>query len=108
MARSLKGTLHAHGCIRCHLRYQDACRQHTEDGLCTSCRGGKAWQLLIDNASPKDCCTATARLVTKDERSSYRLAGAHVWFICATCKRTHPFDPKSSIPPSTPREEPPT
>jgi hypothetical protein len=97
VAKSLKGSLHAHGCTRCHIRYQDACRE-LADRLCTGCRGGRPWQLLIDNASPKDCCVATARLATKDEKSTYRLAGTRLWFICAQCKRTHPFDPKHEDP----------
>ncbi len=93
MARSLKGSLHAHGCTRCHERYVDACQKLKDDALCTRCRGGRPWMLLIHNAHPQDCCTASSRLASKDEREAYRLAGAHIWFICATCKRTHPYDP---------------
>jgi hypothetical protein len=91
--RSTKGSRHAHGCTSCHTRYEDACLTPDTDGRCTGCRGGKPWTLLIENASPKTCCIAQGRPATKDERKTYKLAGAHVWFICPTCKRTHPFDP---------------
>jgi hypothetical protein len=89
------GSLHAHGCIRCVTRYQDACRTPAVDGLCTSCRGGRAWQLLIDNALPRDCCREQARLVTKEQKVSYSLAGTRLWFICPSCARTHPFNPRT-------------
>lgn len=92
--RSLVGSLHAHGCRQCHIRYQDACPTPAEDATCKGCRGLRVWQLLIDGAASKDCCIATARLVTKDEKDTYRLAGSHLWFICTVCKRTQPHDPR--------------
>jgi hypothetical protein len=92
--KSLSLHRHAHGCRSCHFRYEDACERPNLDGLCTTCRGGHAWQLLIVNAEPKQCCLDTARLATKEERDTYKLAGTHLWFICLTCKRTHPFDPR--------------
>lgn len=95
MSRKIAGTLHAHGCRRCHTRYTDACAS-AEDALCTSCRGGRAWQLLIDSAAPHDCCREHSRLVTKDEKQTYRLAGAHLWFICKRCARTHPTNPRGT------------
>jgi hypothetical protein len=94
VAKSLKGTYHAHGCVRCTTRYMDACEMHTDDALCTPCRGGLAWQELIDSAAPHDCCRLNSRLVTKDEKGTYKLAGTRLWFICSTCARTHPFNPR--------------
>lgn len=96
MARSknLSGIYHAHGCRRCNVRYDDACTTPTQDDLCTACRGLRPWQVLIDGALPRDCCRQKARLVTKDEIAIYKLAGTRMWFICPTCARTHPFDPK--------------
>lgn len=88
MAGSQKKVWHVHACRRCRIRYVDTCRQPGEDDICTGCRGGRPWQLLIDNAAPHTCCIA-ARLVTKDERERYRLAGSCNWHICPTCKRTH-------------------
>ncbi len=96
MAKSFTGSRHAHGCRECNLRYEDACTTPKDDGLCTRCRGGRPWMLLIAHASPHDCCRERARLASKDERDIYRLAGAHLWFICALCKRTHPFNPATT------------
>ncbi len=92
--KSLKGTLHAHGCVRCTTRYTDACQTHLEDGLCTACQGGIPWQALIDSAAPHACCQVNSRLVTRDEKAIYKLAGTRLWFICSTCARTHPFNPR--------------
>lgn len=94
MARSLKNTSHAHGCVRCTTRYQDACADIAVDGLCTACQGGRPWQYLIDSAAPHKCCESNSRLVSKDEKQIYRLAGSRLWFICSTCSRTHPFNPR--------------
>jgi hypothetical protein len=95
MSKSLKNSLHAHGCVRCATRYQDACTEYGTDALCTACRGGKPWQLLIDSNAPHACCVEHSRLVTKIEKASYRLAGSRLWFICKKCSRTHPFDPRT-------------
>lgn len=89
-----KKTAHWHGCKRCQSPYEDACAQTKEDGLCSPCRGLAPWQYLIDNKKPRACCVAGSRTVTKDEMRSYSLAGARTWFICPTCSRTQPFDPK--------------
>lgn len=89
----MKGRLHAHGCTRCHVRYTDACVDLL-DGHCTACRGGRAWQLLIDSAAPHDCCFEKSRLITKDDKERYSLAGGHLWHICTTCSRTHPCKPR--------------
>lgn len=87
-------TYHHHGCRQCRTRYSDNCADRGEDDLCTGCRGGIPSQLLIDSAAPKACCYAGARLATRDERKTYALAGRSNWFICPTCKRTHPTRPK--------------
>jgi hypothetical protein len=81
---------HAHGCRRCRTRYVDTCRNKAEDGLCINCRGGMAWQLLIDNRAPHRCCI-DSRLATKAEKETYSLAGRSNWHICPHCRRTHPF-----------------
>lgn len=94
MSRSLKNSLHAHGCTNCHVRYSDACADVVNDGRCEACRGCKPWQFMIDSAAPKDCCRRASRMVTKDEKVTYRLAGGHLWHICGTCKRTHPTNPR--------------
>lgn len=84
---------HAHGCTRCHLKYQDTCDTPQTNGLCTKCRTGRGWELLIDNARPKDCCRLECRRVTsKQEIATYRLRGDAPWFICTTCARQHPYD----------------
>jgi hypothetical protein len=94
--KSLRNSLHAHGCTRCHLRYDDACADPATDGRCVACRGGKAWQLLIDSNAPRDCCRQQARLVHgKEEKERYRLAGSGLWFICPTCARTFPTNVRS-------------
>jgi hypothetical protein len=94
-AKSFKNTLHAHGCTRCHLRYQDACADPATDARCTTCRGGRGWQLLIDNAAARACCRVSARLVSNEEKDRYRLAGSGLWFICPTCARTFPTNVRS-------------
>jgi len=91
--RKVKGsTPHWHGCQKCHHRYEDSCEEKKTNALCVFCRGGKGWQLLRDNASPQDCCRIESRPPTKDEREKYRLEGSAIWFICAACKRSHPYD----------------
>lgn len=89
-----KKTVHRHGCRRCRIPYEDTCKTPKQNELCTGCRGGIPWLLLIDNARPRQCCVDTSRLVTKDELKRYTLAGEASWWICATCKRTQIFKPK--------------
>lgn len=86
---------HLHGCTRCHIRYEDTCRTSDVDGLCRACRGLRTWTLLIENAASKDCCIASSRAATKEEKTTYRLAGTSHWFICPTCKRTQPHNPRT-------------
>jgi hypothetical protein len=57
------------------------------------CRGGRPWQLLIDNAAPRPCCVTSSRLADKRDREIYHLAGRANWHICRECRRTHPFRP---------------
>ncbi len=92
--KAFNGTRHAHGCIRCQTRYEDACDDSSTDALCVECRGGRGFTLLIENARPRLCCQARSSIVTKDQRDTYRLAGSKVWWICRDCARTHPFNPK--------------
>lgn len=96
--KKITGSHHAHGCSACHTRYEDACLTPDQDQKCSACRGLKAWQYLIDSFGPHQCCRETARLVNKDDKQRYKLAGKHLWFICRTCSRTHPFDPKPKAP----------
>jgi hypothetical protein len=96
--KSSKKTVHWHGCRRCPTAYEDNCPDAKTDALCTACRGGKPWMLLIENRKPRPCCRELSRLATKAERDTYRLAGARVWWICRACARTQPFDPKKETP----------
>jgi hypothetical protein len=91
----MRGTLHAHGCLHCHTRFTDACETPEYDDLCVGCRGGLVWTVMVQSANPRQCCRELARMVTKDEKSQYRLAGTRRWFICPRCARTHPFNPKT-------------
>lgn len=88
-----KKTVHTHGCRRCRTRYEDNCVTPKQNALCVACRGGRAFQLLVDGAKPRPCCVATSRLVTKDELRRYSLAGEASWWICGTCKRTQIYRP---------------
>lgn len=97
MAETKATHVHAHGCRQCDGRYEDTCDDNKSDTVCGSCRVGKSLDqrgLLFDNRRPKECCRDNSRPASKEEIKTYRLAGAHKWWICATCKRTHPFNPK--------------
>lgn len=85
-----KKVWHVHACRRCRINYIDTCSDQREDDLCTGCRGGRPWQLLIDNAAPHSCCLAS-RLATKEERKTYRLVGRANWHLCPQCKRSHSY-----------------
>jgi hypothetical protein len=89
---------HAHGCVHCGIRYEDACADSSLDARCTTCRGGRAWDLLIEHNAPGECCATHARIVRKEERDTYHLAGTRIWFICTRCARTSTFDPATSNP----------
>lgn len=83
--------VHAHGCTRCAGRYEDTCDQPQDNALCRTCQGFDVWQLLHDNRLPRDCCYVHSRLMTKDERRSYRLSAGCPWFRCTACCRTFPY-----------------
>lgn len=94
--RLLAGRAHQHGCIVCHIRYEDACEQPFDNERCVKCRGGRRGDVLVRNAAPRECCRADARLATTDERIRYYLGGRSLWFICPHCFRIVPFeDPKT-------------
>lgn len=87
--------LHAHGCVVCHDRYEDACGELNENAMCFECRTGRpAWGALILNRLPVDCCRAHSRLTTADERYTYRLCGPDdvPWYRCPVCARSFPYD----------------
>lgn len=90
---------HAHGCRQCGRRYMDTCKTPLENGVCMSpCTNGLEPPLWDRDKSPADCCRANSRLTTDNAvLNSYALGGPGPWFQCATCKRTHPFDPKGAI-----------
>ena len=87
------GKLHYHGCIKCHLRYHDACESPAHDSRCPSCITGRisAYQAAIE---PRPCCLTDARLAKKDDRERYTLAGAGPWWLCRTCARQFTNQPK--------------
>lgn len=91
--------LHAHGCVKCNVRVEDACSTPKEDPECIECRGFKPWTLLIESRLWKDCCKLEARLATKEEKKRYDLAGpaTRVWWICNVCKRTQVYPPKEIV-----------
>ncbi len=86
---------HWHACRRCLVAYYDNCKDKITDALCVVCRGGRGFQLLIDNREPRESCRRTARLVTKDQKATYRLEGGRTWFICTECARTQPYNPQT-------------
>lgn len=97
--RVKKDGVHAHGCVACKTRFEDACDKPTEWPKCADCRTGRPVlnPLLIANRSPIACCRQHTRLCRKDELESYRLFQTCDWFICTTCKRTFPFrNPKDT------------
>lgn len=100
MAKQLKNTLHRHGCITCHDRYDDACATPAVNAQCLNCVTGRPVRMaiLMLGQMPKDCCRVHCRRPTKDERERYSLAGDAPWFICSVCKLTHPFDDPSYSP----------
>lgn len=93
--KAFYGSPHAHGCIRCHVRYEDACHTPDTDQPCTGCAGGLVWQYLIDNMRPRPHCRERSRLANKHEIKTYKLAGGHLWWICLDCSRTFPYDPRT-------------
>lgn len=89
---------HAHACTTCGERYGDNCANSPQDEVCPACKAGHGWPLWRTNRLPADCCKIESAPTTKDDRALYRLGGAVDWWICKTCKRTHPYDPKEKTP----------
>lgn len=94
----LDGVAHAHRCRACAVRYQDACHSAGLDDRCARCRSGsdREHPLWVINHMPQDCCRHDSRLATHDDRKTYHLGGTSTWWICSTCKRTHPNNPKET------------
>lgn len=108
--------VHAHGCICCGRRYEDACSKRVigkklgvsvvpgPNALCPECQFGRPMPWWPDAWEPKDCCRVLSRPVRiqrvsrhQTEQEQYNLAGDKPWYICdhrqGGCSRTHPFDP---------------
>ncbi len=93
------GIFHAHGCLSCGRRYQDSCAY--KNNLCPVCRKIRPGPTQEDlDRLPRDCCAnGGSRVITDtDVLSKYNLGGTGPWFLCATCARTHPFDPVKETP----------
>lgn len=88
-----KEGVHAHGCVRCKVRFEDACGDPKDWPVCANCRTGRQVlnQQLIDNRLPIACCFTNSRQIRTDEIASYRVWQECGWFICTTCKRTFPY-----------------
>lgn len=91
---SLNGGAHAHACTACRERYEDPCKTADVDALCASCAGGSPVSFTRLNRMPQPCCRVKSQSATSELRQQYRLGGAGPWWICLSCKRTHPYDPK--------------
>lgn len=85
--------VHAHGCVACKGRFEDACDDPKGWIKCANCITGKDVRnpLLMANRLPIACCLQLARPVRKEERQSYRLFQDCPWFICPECARTFSF-----------------
>lgn len=104
--RGKKVGLHHHRCTRCGCRYDDTCQAQvtgkrggikTEPGpdtLCPACATGNPNPWWYEGRLPAPCCAVNVRSVRREELEIYRLAGAAEWWICTTCFRAHPFDPR--------------
>ena len=88
---------HAHGCSngKCLTYYEDACEDKGTNGLCSKCRMGHCWELLVENRRPKDCCLYDSKKATKEEIKLYRLSGNATWWHCSFCARSQIFEPGS-------------
>lgn len=91
--------LHAHGCLKCKARYEDACATPKVNEYCYQCRTGRqGWTDLIEARKPKACCRESSRPARKEELATYKLVGSAPWFICPVCARTQPFLNPREIP----------
>lgn len=89
-----KSSLHTHGCKGCHLSYEDACGNHRENDLCSTCKTGKPGLYNGQPCGiyqPQACCFEQARPARKDELTTYKLSPSCPWFLCNACKRQYPF-----------------
>lgn len=89
--------VHAHGCVECKGRYEDACDEANGNARCSYCTIGHGWDELRDAKLPKDCCKLHSRPIRVDkqmridEGKTYKLSKGCVWFKCDLCSRTHPY-----------------
>lgn len=95
MAKNLHGKLHYHACLRCKLRYDDACHTQDIDDVCTSCRRG-AESKYQEALKPRECCTEHCTRAYKEDHETYRLRGQGPWWICRKCYRQFGWNPKES------------
>lgn len=94
-----KEGVHAHGCVACKERFEDACGQPKEWAKCANCRTGRDVRshLLRQSRQPINCCRELSRPIRSDERHTFRLYQDCPWFICPKCARTFPFhNPKEN------------
>lgn len=86
---------HAHGCLGCGRRYADTCRSPLANGRCNTCRLGHPPSVTDLNREPRACCKEDSKLVTDNETlNRYNLGGPGPWWLCRTCSRTQPRNPK--------------
>ncbi len=92
---ALKG-IHSHGCSVCSAYYTDACADPLVNAPCTGCQGLPHGRPSWDRGpDPIECCRRDVRLATARQLNSFRLGGDGPWWICGTCNRTHPYDPRT-------------
>jgi hypothetical protein len=95
LAFNKPGKFHAHRCIDCNLRYEDACHEPRVNATCgckTRLHNRPVW---LRDKDPQECCRLYSVEVTDPvilER--YALGGDTPWFMCQTCFRSHPVDPR--------------
>lgn len=82
---TFKGKRHYHGCIHCKNRYCCSCYSPELDDVCTDCRQDRSTFIQMGER-PRECCV-NRRLATKDDRSTYLLAGPGPWWMCRVCSR---------------------
>lgn len=88
-----KDGVHAHGCVGCKGRFEDACGDPKSWPKCANCNTGRQVRspLLIESRLPIACCRELSRPARKDELHTFRLYQECPWFICPKCARTFPF-----------------
>lgn len=109
-------TIHVHGCMRCHVRYEDTCSEPMEDAMCVLCwhegdpPGGKLpwWP---EGWLPAECCPGSSRRLDPDDERSLellnqqKLVGMHTWWRCKECARHFAFDPAKDYRPAITQAE---